>query len=205
MLKLNVSDIILFEGDSVTDALRNREDFNSLAGYSLEIDKKLKKYNISCINRGVGGNTALQVLERLKEDLEETKPTVFSLLVGVNDTWRKFDSNQIIDAKKTMKDIEEIILLAKKYTDKIILLEPFLLDVSIDKEPFREDLAKRIWLIRDLARKYHLTFVPLNGIFAEACTKKEPSFYSYDGVHPTINGHKLIAKEWLKRIKIEEE
>lgn len=200
MIRLKENDVILFNGDSITDALRDREDYHSLAGYSKIVSDALKSRKVICFNRGVGGDTALQVLNRLEEELLEIKPTVFSLLIGVNDTWRRFDSNQIIKPEETYKNVEEILKLVKKYTDRIIILEPFLLDVDENKLPFREDLSPRIWLIRDLARKYQCEFIPLNGIFAELSCKVDPGYYSYDGVHPTSKGHKIIAEEILKRL-----
>jgi lysophospholipase L1-like esterase len=103
--------------------------------------------------------------------------------------------NRAID--EAMEQDKTYLCLLRRST---VALEPFLLDVDINKRCFREDLSPRIWYIRDLARKYQCEFIPLNGIFAELSCKNDPSFYSYDGVHPTIEGHKIIAKEILKRI-----
>lgn len=197
MIEIKENDIILFQGDSITDALRDREDYHSLAGYSKYVYEKLK---ITCFNRGVGGDTAKQVLDRLEKELEEIKPTIFSLLIGVNDTWRRFDSNEIITPEETLQNVEKIIQIALKYTNKIIILEPFLLDVDPEKRKFREDLTPRIWNIQDLARKYKTEYVPLNGIFAELSCHESPDKFSYDGVHPTDCGHQIIAQEWLKRV-----
>ena len=41
-------------------------------------------------------------------------------------------------------------------------------------------------------------YLPLDGIFAAACLKREPSFWSADGVHPTFAGHTLIAQKWIE-------
>jgi acyl-CoA thioesterase-1 len=200
-IELTKNDIILFEGDSVTDALRDRSDLYSLAGYSKFIAQSIP---CICYNRGVGGDTAYQVLQRVEKDLQEVKPTVFSLLIGVNDTWRRFDSNILISPEETSKNIVAILEIAKKYVKKIIIMEPFLLDVDKEKRKFREDLAPRIWAVRDIARSYQLPFVPLNGIFAEKSCEVLPDSLSYDGVHPTEKGHQMIAEEWLKRINFQE-
>lgn len=197
MIEIKDNDIILFQGDSITDALRDRNDYYSLAGYSKYVYENL---NITCFNRGVGGDTAQQVLERLEKELEEIKPTVFSLLIGVNDTWRRFDANQIILPEQTYENVEKIIQIVLKYTKKIIILEPFLLDVDPEKIKFRDDLAARIWKIQDLARKYKTEYVPLNGIFAELSCHENSQKLSYDGVHPTDYGHQIIAEQWLKRV-----
>lgn len=199
MKRLNVckDDVILFEGDSVTDALRDRNDLCSLAGYSKYVYEYL---NCRCFNRGVGGDTSRQLLDRLENDILETNPTILSFLIGVNDTWRKFDSNLIITSIETFACVEKIIKVARRYVNQIIILEPFLLDVDYEKKKFRDDLSPRIWSIRELAQKYKTVYVPLNGIFAEECCAIEPSILSYDGVHPTEEGHKLIAREWLLRV-----
>lgn len=201
MINVKHDDVILFEGDSITDALRDRTDLYSLAGYSKFIYEELKKTDsIKCFNRGNGGDTSKQVLERVEKDLKEVKPTIVSLLVGINDTWRRFDQNEIISPIDTLKNVEEIIKKILQYTNRILILEPFLLDVDVKKRKFREDLSPRIWYIADLARKYKTEYIPLNGIFKELCCHEDPSLYSYDGVHPTKKGHEIIAIEYLKRI-----
>lgn len=197
------NDVILFDGDSITDALRDRNDKYSLAGYSKYIQETLE---CTCYNRGIGGDTSKQLLDRFEKDIIETNPTIISILIGVNDTWRRFDSNIIISPKETYDNVEEIIKIAKKYVNQIVILEPFLLSVDPNKMDFRKDIAERIWVMHDLAQKYKVVYIPLNGIFAEECCEIEPSVLSYDGVHPTDEGHKLIAKSFLARVsKIGEE
>lgn len=203
---LKKNDVILFDGDSITDALRDRADKYSLAGYSKfvweALQKNAKPLNIACYNRGVGGDTSAQLLARLKAEFEEIRPTVFSLLIGVNDTWRRFDSNAPVPCRVYEQNVEAILSLAKEYTDRTIVLQPFLLDVDPAKRKFWKDLDPKLHALERAVRKYGAEFVPLNGIFAEACCKQPPAELSYDGVHPTEKGHKLIAEEWLKRVEL---
>ena len=204
---LKKGDKILFDGDSITDALRDRSDIYSLAGYSQFIAETLEAFHselkITCYNRGVGGDTSAQLFARLAAELEEIRPTVFSLLIGVNDTWRKFDSGQQIPCRTYEHNVSQILELVSKYTDRIIVLQPFLLDVDKKKRAFRYDLDPKIRALERVARKYRVTFVPLDGVFAELSCKEEPAQYSYDGVHPTEQGHRIIAAEWLRRIQFE--
>lgn len=200
---LRKKDVILFNGDSITDALRDRSDQYSLAGYSKSISEKLHhaapEAGIVCYNRGVGGDTSAQLLSRFELELDEIRPTVVSLLIGVNDTWRRFDSNASVPCRVFEKNLDAILALAKKYTDRVILLQPFLVDTDPQKRKFRKDLNPKIQAVNRIARKYGTDFVPLDGLFAEACCKTSPAELSYDGVHPTEKGHELIAEEWLKR------
>ena len=204
MIEIAKNEKILFEGDSVTDALRDRSDKYSLAGYSSAVAGRLSSLypslQVECYNRGVGGDTSSDLLRRLPADLEEVKPTVFSLLIGINDTWRRFDSGNRTSAEKYGENVEKILNAAEEYTRKIIILEPFLLDVDPEKKVFREDLCEKIFVLREIAARHRTEFVPLNGIFAEACCRECPQVYSYDGVHPAAAGHALIAEAWLQRV-----
>lgn len=201
-MKIFDNDVILFDGDSITDALRDRNDKYSLAGYSKavyeQISTKLPK--VKCYNRGIGGDTSAQLNDRVAAELDEIRPTVFSLLIGVNDTWRKFDSGITITAEEYGKNVDEILTKAKRFTDRIIVIEPFLLDVDPQKKPFREDLYPKICTLREVVRGYNAEYVPMDGIFAELCCRNAPDKFSYDGVHPTAQGHEIIAKEWLRRV-----
>jgi lysophospholipase L1-like esterase len=81
-----------------------------------------------------------------------------------------------------------------------VLLEPFLLPVPEDRRAWREDLDPKINAIRDLAREFEATYVPLDGIFAAASTRREASFWLPDGVHPSPSGHALIAESWIEAV-----
>jgi lysophospholipase L1-like esterase len=83
---------------------------------------------------------------------------------------------------------------------KLILMEPFLLPVPEDHRAWREDLDPKIHIVRKLALEFGAILVPLDGIFAEASAKREPAFWTPDGVHPTPAGHALIAHAWLKAV-----
>jgi len=187
--------------------MRDRNDLYSLAGYSKFVSEELNRRTngaVVCYNRGVSGNTSAQLLARLEGELEEIRPTVFSILIGMNDTWRRFDSNAPVACRTYEKNMDAILSLAEKYVDRIIVLQTFLLDVDREKRKFRKDLDPKMHALCRVARKHHTEFVPLDGIFAEACCKTPPEELSYDGVHPTEKGHKLIAEEWLKRIEFED-
>ncbi len=206
-MKLQKNDVILFNGDSITDRNRNRNDFHSLTGYSKIIQDALTDFypsmNIVSCNRGISGHLSCDLLERLESELKETKATVLSILIGINDVWRRYDGNdRITSPEEYKKNLEAIIKIAKKYVREIILLEPFLIPADPAKAVFREDLDPKIQVIREVARKYKVEFVPLDGIFAEKCVFTDPAVFSADGVHPADDGHAVIAAEWLKRVDV---
>ena len=205
-MKLQKNDVILFNGDSITDCGRDRNDMHSLITYSRAVHNCLNdfypSFGIESFNRGIGGHLSCDLLERLESELKETKATVLSILIGINDVWRRYDGNDRITTPEQFEEnYDKILKIAKKYVREIILLEPFLIPTDPEKAVFREDLDPKIHIVRSLARKYKTDFIPLDGIFAEKCINTNPAVLSEDGVHPTLVGHSVIASEWLKRVQ----
>ena len=89
---------ILFQGDSITDASRDRSDIHNLgrgyAFYAAELIKeKYPDIEFEFINQGIGGNRAESLLARWEEDAIAHQPDIISILVGVNDTWHNAGAN----------------------------------------------------------------------------------------------------------------
>ena len=201
------NEIILFQGDSVTDVGRNREEKDNLGfGYPMMVASwfaaMYPEKNVSFLNRGIGGHRIRDLELRWKEDCLDLKPTMVSLLIGVNDCWRRFDSNDPTSAAE-FEATYRILLdgIKKQGISKIILLEPFVLPVTEDRKAWREDLDPKIHVVRELAREYGAILIPLDGVFSAASVLKPSNFWTIDGVHPTNAGHALIAREWLKTVK----
>ena len=80
------------------------------------------------------------------------------------------------------------------------MLEPFLLPAP-EKEYFRVDLNPKIDIIRKLAREFADYYIPLDGLFAQACVEKDSSYWSADGVHPNANGSEFIGRIYADAFK----
>ena len=53
--------------------------------------------------------------------------------------------------------------------------------------------------IKGIAEKYNLPLIELQPEFDKACKLASNDYWAYDGVHPTIMGHELIKREWIKK------
>ena len=202
MIKKN--SLVLFQGDSITDCGRNREDDQHLGnGYPNMVAARFhalySELNVRFVNKGISGNRTIDLVNRWKADCIDLKPHIVSILIGVNDTWRRFDRNTPTSAETYRENYRRILTDVKENLNaKIILLEPFLLPVSEEKKTiWREDLDPKIHMARELAREFDAAFIPLDGIFAAAAVKQPLQFWAADGVHPTPAGHALIAHHWL--------
>jgi acyl-CoA thioesterase-1 len=67
----------------------------------------------------------------------------------------------------------------------------------------RGDLDPEIQIVRQLALEFDAIYIPFDGLFAAASSKREPAFWAADGVHPTSVGHAFMAIEWLKAMGID--
>jgi lysophospholipase L1-like esterase len=199
--------VVLFQGDSITDAGRSRSDDSDLGqGYAAMVaawfSALYPEKQVRFINRGISGNRAKDLRARWQQDCLDLKPDWVSILIGINDTWRRYDSG---DATSTdiYEDNYRAILQSTRQnpSTRIIICEPFVLPVPPDRVSWREDLDPKIHIARRLAREFNAIYVPLDGIFAAASTQREPAFWAADGVHPSPAGHALIAQSWLKAVR----
>jgi acyl-CoA thioesterase-1 len=198
-------DTILFTGDSITDAGRSREDFTRLgdayvAFTASRIQMRLASPKLKIYNRGIGGNRMRDLLARQEEDLFALKPTVISILMGINDVWRRYDkANDPTPLKNFKADYATILRGIRERLDaRVILLEPFLLHVPNDRYQWREDLNPKIDAVRELAVEFGTELLPLDGLFASKAAIAPAAYWAADGVHPTWAGHALIAEAWLQ-------
>lgn len=204
--------IILFQGDSITDAERNKaNDFALGTGYAAFVAAELgyeeAEKNHTFINKGISGNRVVDVYARIKRDIINLKPDVMSILLGVNDVWHelKESPNGVSDEKyytiysMLIKEVKEALPNVK-----LIMLEPFVLKASATEENwdyFRPEVEKRAKSAKRVAEENGLKFIPLQEGFDKLCERAEASYWLKDGVHPTSMGHEFIKNEWIKAYK----
>ncbi len=212
-----MSKLIVFQGDSITDCERNREDITSMGeGYA-----HMLKGELGCeypgeyefINKGIGGNRIVDLYARIKMDIINLKPDYMSLLIGVNDVWHELGGKHNgVSAEKYEMIYDMLIkeILEALPNIKIMILEPFVLEgratAATEAVPerwdyFRSEVSLRAEAARRIAEKYGLHFVELQDKLDEACKKMPASYWLRDGVHPTAMGHWIIKNEWMKAFK----
>lgn len=197
---------ILFQGDSITDAGRDRADYHDMGqGYpfyaSYLIEENYPGVDFEFVNLGISGDRTENLVERLQDDFVDIQPDIVSILIGVNDTWHRAEEQNWIDNETFENNYRTVLTAIKENTNaKIIMMEQFLLSVP-DKDFFRVDLDPKIDIVRRLAREFADVYIPLDGLFAAASIKKEPTYWAADGVHPTAEGAKFIAEHYCNAVK----
>ena len=196
---------ILFQGDSITDGNRGRNaDPNHILGhgYAFIVAAKygaaLPVRNLTFMNRGISGNTVLDLQGRWKTDTLDLKPDVLSVLIGINDSGKNIPLAQYEEVyDKLLADTR-----AALPNVKFVLCEPFYLPKEGHRagDAHDEDVRQRQAIVAKLAAKHGAALVRLQRVFDEACKRAPAEYWVWDGIHPTYAGHQLFADEWIKTV-----
>jgi lysophospholipase L1-like esterase len=213
-ITINSDDIVLFQGDSITDAGRDKKSTapNTSAmmgsGYVMlaagDLLHKFADKKPVIYNKGISGNKVYQLAERWDADCLDIKPKVLSILIGVNDFWhtksggykgtlQQYEDDYRALLKRTLTALPEV---------KLIICEPFavMVNKAVDSSWFPDFDGYRE-AAKNLAKEFKAVFVPFQKVFDEAQKAAPGAYWTGDGVHPTLAGAKLMANAWMQVVK----
>ncbi len=210
VVALAKGDVILFQGDSITDAGRNKK--NAVAneglgrGYSSFIAAGLHRdypnLDLQIHNRGISGNKVPDLDKRSDRDCIEIKPKILSILIGVNDIWHKLNGRYDGSAEVYRDGFAALLQRTKQALPSLTLVicEPFVLmtgTVKQNEDKWFPDFATRRKYAKDVSDSANAIWVPFQKMFDDAVAAgAKPGDLAGDGVHPTPEGHRLMAKTW---------
>ena len=205
---------ILFFGDSITDAGRNKEknaqSSNSAygCGYVMQVAGRLfekSPVDYDIVNRGISGHRIVDLYARVKKDVWNEAPDLLSILIGINDIWHEVEVQNGVDLERFERIYRMLIEdTQKRLPDtKILLCQPFVLKGSATEEHWEEfsECSAYADVVERLAKEYDLYLLPLQPMLDEAAAKYGNDVLLRDGVHPTVQGATLIANEWMKKFE----
>jgi lysophospholipase L1-like esterase len=204
-------DTILFQGDSITDAGRSRErasEANDQPGFgsgyawlaSVELLVDRPKAELKIYNRGISGNKVFQLADRWQADCLDLKPSLLSVLIGVNDIWHTLTGNYKGTVEIYERDYRALLERTRKALPKVklVVCEPFVLRCgSVNEKWFPEFDGYRA-AARRVGETYRAVFIPFQAMFDQAVKYAPPTHWAADGVHPTPAGASLMANTWLR-------
>ena len=189
----------MFAGDSVTDCGR-RTDHEGLGdGYVRNLYDDLGERRPRIVNSGISGNRAIDLVARWSTDVLAHDPSLVSILIGINDTWRRYDEEDPTTAESFETSYRELL---DPLTCPVVLIEPFLLPVKDGQEEWREDLDPKLEVVRKLAVEYGAILVPADTELNRQAAAVGAATLAGDGVHPSPAGHRAIAELW-RRVVLE--
>lgn len=206
-------EVILFQGDSITDAGRSREKAavpNEQAGLGhgyawfaageLLVDRPGD--GLTIYNRGISGNKVFQLAERWQADCLDLKPTVLSILIGVNDLWHTLDGKYQGTVEIYERDYRALLDRTLKALPKLklVICEPFVLRCGAVNEKWFPQFDEYRAAARRVADAYKAVFIPFQSMFDQAVKFAPPQEWAQDGVHPSASGAALMAHAWLRMV-----
>lgn len=208
---ISPGDVILFQGDSITDTGWNREKGGTpnsqaalgsgyawLAAASLLTDRP--KDGLKIYNRGISGHKVFQLAERWQRDCLDLKPNVLSILIGVNDFWHTLGLNYKGTVQIYENDFRALLERTRKALPqvKLVICEPFVLKCGAVNDKWFPEFDKYRAAAARVAKDAGAVFVPFQSMFDTALEFAPPEHWAKDGVHPSSAGAALMAHTWLK-------
>ena len=207
------SSVILFQGDSITDAGRDRRrennpnDSRALGkGYAFlaacHILAQRADDGPKIYNRGISGNKVFQLADRWDKDCLSLKPDILSILIGVNDIWHKLNGKYDGTVEIYEKDYHKLLTRTRKALPDVTLVvcEPFVLRCGAINDKWFPEFDGFRRAAANVASAHGAVFIPFQTMFDKAVEKAQPSHWAGDGVHPSMAGAALMAQAWIKAV-----
>ena len=203
---------VLFQGDSITDAGRDRDrtepnDYGNMGvGYALLASAMLVgEYpgtDLTYYNKGISGNKVFQLDERWQQDALDLQPDVVSILIGVNDFWHMLNGNYDGTVDVYRDDYRALLQRTREALPdvKFILCEPFIIrgGSAVASERWETEFPAYREAAQEMAEEFDAAWVPFQQIFDEALEEAPAEHWSHDGVHPSLAGSYRMAKAWME-------
>ena len=212
-LSLPKGTTILFQGDSITDAGRDKKkqianQQKALgAGYAWMAASHLliknPQLNLTIHNRGISGNKVHQLANRWDKDCLDLKPDILSIMIGVNDIWHGLNGKYEGTVKTYEDDFLSLMERTRKALPKtqFVICEPFVLRCGAVNEKWFPEFDRYRAAARKVADQNNATFVPFQSMFDEAVQYAPPKHWAGDGVHPSSHGASLMAHFWTQSVQ----
>ena len=197
---------ILFQGDSITDAGRDKRNYHHLGmGYpkftAPLIEAAYPDVEFEFINFGISGNRTGQLFDRLTQDCISFQPDIVSFLIGINDVWHRYAFEMVPTTDEQIALNYKCILerIKKETNAKILMLQPF--TEGEDQAHMRVDVERVKIIVDSLAEQYANTYIKLDDLMHADENYGNEHYFTKDGVHPNPNGAAFIAKHYLEAVK----
>lgn len=198
-------------GDSITDCGRRDPAASPLGnGYAAFfadlVTASYPERKIRFVNRGISGNTVLDLEARWEADVLAERPDWLSVMIGINDLHRTLDGVRHVPPGVYRESCTRILTqAASRLAPKLVLLEPFYMILDRDANEYQRRvltmLPGYLEVVHDLAKAFGARVVGLQDMFRRQLQHRLFTAFCGEPVHPNRTGHVLIASELLRTLE----
>ncbi len=199
-------------GDSITDCERARPIgeglFGALGkGYVAQVEATLTAAlpdrRIRVINMGTSGNTVRDLAARWRADVRDLNPDWLSIMIGINDVWRQFDSplqaEKHVPLDEYADTLETLVSQTRPYLQGLVLMTPYVI------EPNRADAMRAMMdrygaAVKAVAQRHNAIFIDTQTAFDRVLEHLHPMTLAWDRIHPNAAGHAVLARAFLSAL-----
>ena len=209
------NDTVLFIGDSISDYERARPVgeglFNAWGrSYVADVGSLLgcmyPELALRVVNMGISGNQVRDLDARWDTDVMARRPDWVSVLIGINDVWRQFDSPYMpethVSPAEYEQTYEKLIRRTLPAVKGMILMTPYFMEPN-RADAMRARMDEYGAIVKKLADKYGCVFVDLQAAWDDLFRYMHPCNIAWDRIHPNQVGCMYIAKQFLKAVGAE--
>ncbi len=156
-----------------------------------DLEGSVKGMDFDVVGRGIGGEVAQGAADRMKQEVEETKPDLVVWQLGTNDAMRHVEIDRF---KSCVKNT--LAWLAERRID-VVLVDP----------QFGEELTKNshyekvVQAVAEVARESHVLLVDRFEAMRELQKERGDTFYlTKDNLHMNDRGYRCMAEQLARNI-----
>ncbi len=212
-MKLDKHSKLVMIGDSITDAGRAQPAGEGLggalgSGYVSLVDALLgaayPELGIRVVNMGTGGHTVRDLEARWQTDVLDKQPDWLSIMIGINDVWRQFDSplrpEIHVLPDEYERTLDALLSQTRPAVGNIVLLTPFYIEPN-RADAMRARMDEYGMVVRRLSEKHGTMLVDTQAAFDAVLTALYPATLAWDRVHPSQTGHMVLARAFLQAVE----
>jgi len=140
---------------------------------------------------------------RWSTDVVALSPDWLSIMIGINDVWRQFNTPLLTEQHVTLDEyartLDTLIGAVRPGLQGLVLMTPYFIEPN-RADPMRALMDRYGAVVRQLAGRHGALLVDTQAAFDQAMTHTHPMAMAPDRIHPNLVGHLVLARAFVNAL-----